>query len=189
MSRHADQIDCRPMLEKHFTDDHMRPWSASSTILPDIAWKYSARAARLVPFPQQRRRAALAVHGAVSRQVSRLERWMACAFRAGSARRQPDARGYNGFARAEEALALLGNTGERWSPKRSRSVACLVTPSVASLWFFPSAAKARMQRHSPSNLRRSTVWRNWRQLTLLSGCGKGPWAECVAFSYGARSHF
>ena len=83
-------------------------------------------------------------HGAVSRQVSRLERWMGVKLFERAARGvalTPE--GMRFFARAEEALSLLGNSGESWRPaRRSKAVVRLsVTPSIAVLWLFPRLAE------------------------------------------------
>src|SRR6476619_5043869 len=78
-------------------------------------------------------------HGAVSRQVSRLERWMGVRLFERVARGvalTPE--GHRFLARSEEALALLGESHERWAPRRGPAVVKLsITPSLTSLWLFP----------------------------------------------------
>src|ERR1700712_2510347 len=110
----------------------------SSTILPLLEMLEDfGRVTRIGSFSAAAEESGI-THGAVSRQVSRLERWMGVRLFEREARGvtlTPE--GTRFYARAEEALALLGNTGERWSPRRSKSVVRLsVTPSVASLWLF-----------------------------------------------------
>ncbi|MGO7421009.1 LysR family transcriptional regulator, partial [Rhizobium ruizarguesonis] len=95
----------------------------SSPVLPPLdTLETFARAARLGSFSAAAEESGI-THGAVSRQVSRLERWMGVrlfAREARGVRLTPE--GMRFFARAEEALALLGNSGERWLPRRNKAV-------------------------------------------------------------------
>jgi DNA-binding transcriptional LysR family regulator len=81
------------------------------------------------------------------------------------------------FARAEEALALLGNTDERWLPRRNKTVVRLsVTPSVASLWLF-----SRLPRLEGDDIHLELVLEHRladfsEGIDLAIRCGKGPWA-------------
>jgi DNA-binding transcriptional LysR family regulator len=150
----------------------------SSAILPPLdTLETFARAARLGSFSAAAEESGI-THGAVSRQVSRLERWMGVRLFEREARGvslTPE--GTRFFARAEEALALLGNTGERWSPKRNKSVVRLsVTPSVASLWLF-----RRLQKLECSDIHLELVLEHrladfGEGTDLAIRCGKGPWA-------------
>jgi DNA-binding transcriptional LysR family regulator len=150
----------------------------SSVSLPPLdTLETFARAARLGSFSAAAEESGI-THGAVSRQVSRLERWM------GVRLFERQARGVNltpegmrFFARAEEALALLGNTGERWLPRRNKAVVRLsVTPSVASLWLFSRLSKLEgddihlelVLEHRLADFGEGT--------DLAIRCGKGPWA-------------
>lgn len=136
-----------------------------------------ARAARLGSFSAAAEESGV-THGAVSRQVSRLERWMGLRLferKARGVNLTPE--GMRFYARAEEALALLGNSGERWSPRRAKAVVRLsVTPSVASLWLFP-----RLARLEGSDIHLELILEH-RLADLGEGsdlavrCGKGPWA-------------
>src|ERR1700744_436240 len=115
---------------------------SSPTLPPLDTLETFACAARLGSFSAAAEQSVL-THGAVSRQVSRLERWMGVRLferEARGVRLTPE--GMRFFARAEEALALLGDDGERWQPNlrtgsRGRAMVRLsVTPSLASLWLF-----------------------------------------------------
>lgn len=150
----------------------------SSSILPPLdTLETFARAARLGSFSAAAEESGI-THGAVSRQVSRLERWMGIRLFEREARGvtlTPE--GMRFFARAEEALALLGNSGERWSPQRSKAVVRLsVTPSVASLWLFQ-----RLQRLEGTDIHLELVLEHrladfGEGTDLAIRCGKGPWA-------------
>ena len=151
----------------------------SSPALPPLdTLETFARAARLGSFSAAAEEAGI-THGAVSRQISRLERWMGVKLFARAARGvslTPE--GMRFFARAEEALALLGNDGERWRPERhSKAVVRLsVTPSIATLWLFPRLAELERNdiqldislEHRLADFAEGT--------DLAIRCGKGPWA-------------
>jgi DNA-binding transcriptional LysR family regulator len=151
----------------------------SSPALPPLdTLETFARAARLGSFSAAAEESGI-THGAVSRQVSRLERWMGVKLFAREARGvslTPE--GMRFFARAEEALSLLGNSGERWSPqRRSKVVVRLsVTPSVAVLWLFPRLAELeRNDIHLDISLEHRLA--DFAEGTDLAiRCGKGPWA-------------
>lgn len=151
----------------------------SSAILPPLdTLETFARAARLGSFSAAAEEAGI-THGAVSRQVSRLERWMGVKLFERAARGvslTPE--GMRFFARADEALALLGNNGERWRPeRRSKAVVRLsVTPSIAALWLFPRMAELeRNDIHIDISLEHRLA--DFAEGTDLAiRCGKGPWA-------------
>ena len=151
---------------------------SSLTLPPLDTLETFARAARLGSFSAAAEESGI-THGAVSRQVSRLERWMGVKLFERAARGvtlTPE--GMRFFARAEEALALLGNSGERWSPeRRSKAVVRLsVTPSIAVLWLFPRLAEMeRNDIHLDISLEHRLA--DFAEGTDLAiRCGKGPWA-------------
>jgi DNA-binding transcriptional LysR family regulator len=151
---------------------------SSPTLPPLDTLETFARAARLGSFSAAAEESGV-THGAVSRQVGRLERWMGVKLFAREARGvslTPE--GMRFFARAEEALALLGNSGERWSPqRRSKAVVRLsVTPSIAALWLFPRLAEMeRNDIHIDLSLEHRLA--DFAEGTDLAiRCGKGPWA-------------
>ncbi|MDQ0474861.1 LysR family transcriptional regulator [Labrys wisconsinensis] len=117
-------------------------------------------------------------HGAVSRQVARLERWMGVKLFQRAARGvtlTPD--GSRFFVRAEEALALLGSGEDRWVQRRGPAVVRLsATPSLASLWLFP-----RMRLLEGDDLHLDLVIEHRladfsEGVDLAIRCGRGPWA-------------
>lgn len=151
---------------------------SSPTLPPLDTLETFARAARLGSFSAAAEETGI-THGAVSRQVGRLERWMGVKLFERAARGvtlTPE--GMRFFARAEEALALLGNSGERWSPeRRSKAVVRLsVTPSIAVLWLFPRLAEMeRSDIHIDISLEHRLA--DFAEGTDLAiRCGKGPWA-------------
>ena len=150
----------------------------SSVALPPLdTLETFARAARLGSFSAAAEESGV-THGAVSRQVSRLERWMGVKLFAREARGvtlTPE--GMRFLTRTEEALSLLGNTWERWTPRPTKAVVRLsVTPSVASLWLFSRLAKLEGHdihveialEHRLADFAEGT--------DLAIRCGKGPWA-------------
>ncbi|MCQ2005536.1 LysR family transcriptional regulator [Rhizobium sp. NRK18] len=115
----------------------------NSTVLPPLdTLEAFACAARLGSFSAAAEELGI-THGAVSRQIGRLERWMGVKLFTREARGVAlTQEGVRFLSRTEEALALLGNTSERWTPRRNKSVVRIsVTPSVASLWLFPNIAR------------------------------------------------
>ncbi|MGO4197552.1 LysR family transcriptional regulator [Rhizobium sp. YAF28] len=150
----------------------------SSQSLPPLdTLEAFSRAARLGSFSAAAEEAGI-THGAVSRQISRLERWLGVRLFARQARGvalTPE--GIRFFARAEEALALLSGADERWIPRRHKTTVRLsLTPSVASLWLFPRLGKLELDdihielflEHRLADLGEGT--------DLAIRCGRGPWA-------------
>ena len=85
--------------------------------------------------------------------------------------------GHRFLARAEEALSLLGDANERWTPRRGPAVVRLsITPSLTSLWLFPRLAELeRKDLHLELNLEhRLADFSDGTDLAIR--CGKGPWA-------------
>ena len=151
---------------------------SSPTLPPLDTLETFARAARLGSFSAAAEESGI-THGAVSRQVSRLERWMGVKLFERAARGvtlTPE--GMRFFARTDEALALLGNNGERWRPeRRSKALVRLsVTPSIAALWLFPRLAELeRNDIHIDISLEHRLA--DFAEGTDLAiRCGKGPWA-------------
>ncbi len=150
----------------------------SSQSLPPLdTLEAFSRAARLGSFSAAAEEAGI-THGAVSRQISRLERWLGVRLFARQARGvalTPE--GIRFFARAEEALALLSGADERWIPRRHKTTVRLsLTPSVASLWLFSRLGKLELDdihielflEHRLADLGEGT--------DLAIRCGRGPWA-------------
>jgi DNA-binding transcriptional LysR family regulator len=150
---------------------------SSQTLPPLDTLETFSRAARLGSFSAAAAEGGI-THGAVSRQVSRLERWMGVRLFAREARGvtlTPE--GMRFFARAEEALALLDHKDERWQPRRGKATVRLsVTPSVASLWLFP-----RLPVLEGSDIHLELIIEHrladfGEGTDLAIRCGKGPWA-------------
>jgi len=78
-------------------------------------------------------------HGAVSRQVSKLEQWLGFRVFERKARGvQLTLEGNRLFIRTSEAFALIADNTDRWSEPRGSMVVRLATiPSVAGLWLIP----------------------------------------------------
>ncbi|UVD60008.1 LysR family transcriptional regulator (plasmid) [Rhizobium sp. Pop5] len=163
----------------------------SSPVLPPLdTLETFARAARLGSFSAAAEESGI-THGAVSRQVSRLERWMGVrlfAREARGVRLTPE--GMRFFARAEEALSLLGNTGERWLPRPSKAVVRLsVTPSVASLWLFQRLPKLEGDELHVELTLEHRLADFGEGTDLAIRCGKGPWAGVRALPLWQEKSF
>lgn len=78
-------------------------------------------------------------HGAVSRQVAKLERWLGLRVFLRQARGvalTPE--GQRLLQRTQEAFSLIADTADRWSEQRGAAVVRFsATPSVCSLWLMP----------------------------------------------------
>jgi DNA-binding transcriptional LysR family regulator len=150
---------------------------SSQTLPPLDTLETFARAARLGSFSAAAEEGGV-THGAVSRQISRLERWMGVRLFAREARGvtlTPE--GIRFFARAEEALALLVDTDERWLPRRNKTVVRLsVTPSVASLWLFSRLSKLEAADIHLELILEHRLADFSEGIDLAIRCGKGPWA-------------
>jgi DNA-binding transcriptional LysR family regulator len=150
---------------------------SSATIPPLDTLEAFTRAARTGSFSAAAGELGL-THGAVSRQVSRLERWMGVRLFERAARgvtMTPE--GHRFFARAEEALALLGDSAERWTPRRGPAVVRLsITPSLTSLWLFPRLAVIEgRDLHLDLTLEHRLADFS-EGIDLAIRCGRGPWA-------------
>lgn len=163
----------------------------SSQSLPPLdTLETFSRAARLGSFSAAAEEGGV-THGAVSRQIGRLERWLGIPLFERQARGvclTPE--GMRFFARTQEALALLGNTNERWVPRRHKTTVRLsLTPSVASLWLF-----SRLQKLEGDDIHLDLVLEH-RLADLSEGtdlairCGKGPWAGVHALPLWQEKSF
>jgi DNA-binding transcriptional LysR family regulator len=156
---------------------------SSQTLPPLDTLETFARAARLGSFSAAAEEGGV-THGAVSRQVARLERWMGLRLFLREARGvtlTPE--GIRFLARTEDALGILANMDERWLPRRNRTAVRLsVTPSVASLWLFP-----RLSRLETEDIHLELVLEHRladfsEGIDLAIRCGKGPWAGVRSLS-------
>ncbi|PSJ62129.1 LysR family transcriptional regulator [Pseudaminobacter soli (ex Li et al. 2025)] len=78
-------------------------------------------------------------HGAISRQIAKLENWLGSRlFERGARGVSLTPEGQRLYLRTSEAFALIANTTERWSEPRGAAVVRLTSiPSIASLWLMP----------------------------------------------------
>ncbi|MBB3452636.1 DNA-binding transcriptional LysR family regulator [Rhizobium sp. BK313] len=163
---------------------------SSQTLPPLDTLETFSRAARLGSFSAAAEQGGV-THGAVSRQISRLERWLGVRLFARQARGvslTPE--GMRFFARTQEALALLSDTDERWVPRRNKTTVRLsLTPSVASLWLFSRLPKLERDdihldlvlEHRLADFSEGT--------DLAIRCGKGPWAGVRAMALWHEKSF
>lgn len=81
-------------------------------------------------------------HGAVSRQIAKLENWLGLRlFERGARGVALTPEGQRLYLRTSEAFALIADTTERWSEPRGAAVVRLTSiPSIASLWLMPRLA-------------------------------------------------
>ncbi|KRE02101.1 transcriptional regulator [Bosea sp. Root381] len=81
-------------------------------------------------------------HGAVSRQVARLEHWLGLRVFQRQARGVAlTSEGQQLLQRTQEAFALIADTSDRWREQRGAAVVRLTAPpSVCSLWLMPRLA-------------------------------------------------
>ena len=82
-------------------------------------------------------------HGAISRQVAKLERWLGLKLflrEARGVKLTPDGDGL--YVSTREAFALIGAYSDRWTEPRGSSVVRLsALPSVSSRWLMPRLTK------------------------------------------------
>jgi len=163
---------------------------SSQTLPPLDTLETFSRAARLGSFSAAAEEGGI-THGAVSRQISRLERWLGVKVFARQARRvslTPE--GMRFLAKAQDALAILSDTDERWIPRRHKTTVRLsLTPSVASLWLFSRLPKLeRDDIHVDLQLEhRLAEFSEGTDLAIR--CGKGPWAGVRAIPLWSERSF
>ncbi|TCR85861.1 LysR family transcriptional regulator [Rhizobium sp. BK376] len=163
----------------------------SSQSLPPLdTLETFARAARLGSFSAAAEEGGI-THGAVSRQISRLERWLGLRLFARQARGvslTPE--GIRFFARTQEALALLGDTDERWIPRRHKTTVRLsLIPSVASLWLFSRLPDLEGDDIHLDLLLEHRLAEFSEGTDLAIRCGKGPWAGVRAVALWHEKSF
>lgn len=154
----------------------------SSPVLPPLdTLEAFACAARLGSFSAAAEESGI-THGAVSRQISRLERWMGVKLFTREARGVSlTQEGVRFLSRTEKALALLGNTSERWIPRRNKSVVRIsVTPSVASLWLFPRLSKLEGDDIHIELVLENRLADFAEGIDMAIRCGNGPWPGVFA---------
>jgi len=78
-------------------------------------------------------------HGAISRQIAKLEQWLGLKlFERGARGVSLTPEGQRLFLRTNEAFALISDTADRWSDPRGTAVVRLTSiPSVSGLWLMP----------------------------------------------------
>ena len=82
-------------------------------------------------------------HGAISRQIARLEQWLGMRLFERQARGvQMTAEGQRLFQRTREAFALIADTSDRWREPRGASIVRLASiPSLSGLWLMPRLSR------------------------------------------------
>ncbi|MFN8830279.1 MAG: LysR substrate-binding domain-containing protein [Labrys sp. (in: a-proteobacteria)] len=121
-------------------------------------------------------------HGAVSRQIGRLERWLGGPVFERAARGvvlTPD--GQRFLARAEAALDMLGGAENRWVPRQSAgTVRISVTTSFAALWLFPRLASIERDDVRVDIVIEHRLADFADGIDLAVRCGRGPWDGVIA---------
>lgn len=89
-------------------------------------------------------------HGAVSRQIAKLEAWLGLRlFERGARGVALTSEGQRLFLRTAEAFALIADTSDRWSEPRGAAVVRVSSiPSVSGLWLIPRLS--RLEAGEPS---------------------------------------
>lgn len=82
-------------------------------------------------------------HGAVSRQIAKLENWLGLRlFERGARGVVLTGEGQRLFLRTSEAFALIADTSDRWSEPRGAAVVRVSSiPSVSGLWLIPRLSR------------------------------------------------
>jgi len=150
----------------------------SSLVLPPLdTLETFARAARLGSFSAAAEEGGV-THGAVSRQISRLERWLGLRLFDRLARGvslTPE--GIRFFGRTQEALSLLTDGEDRWVPRRNKpTVRLSLTPSVASLWLFSRLPQIERDDIHVDLVLEHRLADFGEGAELAIRCGRGPWA-------------
>lgn len=163
----------------------------SSQSLPPLdTLETFSRAARLGSFSAAAKEGGI-THGAVSRQISRLEHWLGVKLFARQARGvnlTPE--GMRFFARAQEALTLLSDTDERWTPRRRKTTVRLsLPPSVASMWLFSRLPQLERDDIHLDLVLEHRLAEFSEGTDLAIRCGKGPWAGVRAIPLWSEQSF
>ncbi|MDZ5648513.1 LysR family transcriptional regulator [Nitrospirillum sp. BR 11828] len=107
-------------------------------------------------------------HGAVSRQIAKLEQWLGLRLFHRQARgvaMTPD--GQRLFQRTSEAFALIADTSNRWTEPRGTAVVRLTSlPSVCGLWLMPRLAMLEGRDSDPGGALRILLSVDHRPLDL-----------------------
>jgi LysR family glycine cleavage system transcriptional activator len=87
-------------------------------------------------------------HGAISRQIAKLENWLGFkVFERGARGVSLTVQGNRLFYRASEAFALIADNTDRWSEPRGAAVVRLASiPSISGLWLIPRLKKLESGR-------------------------------------------
>lgn len=122
---------------------------SSSSILPLETLRAFEAAARGGSFTAAAERLNI-THGAVSRQIAKLEGWLGLRlFDRGARGVTLTSDGQRLFARTSEAFALIADTSDRWRKPRGPAVVRVSSvPSVSGLWLMPRLT--RLERGDPS---------------------------------------
>ena len=91
-------------------------------------------------------------HGAISRQIAKLEGWLGLKlFERGARGVSLTPEGQRLFLRTNEAFSLISDTTDRWSDPRGAAVVRLTSiPSISGLWLMP---RLHMLEDGPTRLR------------------------------------
>ncbi|MDJ1158426.1 LysR substrate-binding domain-containing protein [Chelatococcus sp. SYSU_G07232] len=125
-------------------------------------------------------------HGAISRQIGRLEQWLGQRLferRARGVALTPD--GQRLYQRTSEAFALIADTSDRWIEPRGSTVVKLTTiPSVCGLWLLPrlaalEAGAPRLQVELLVDHRHLDLETENIDLAIRCGRGSLPGRACV----------
>lgn len=125
-------------------------------------------------------------HGAISRQVARLEAWLGLkVFERGARGVALTIEGKRLFLRTSEAFALIADNTDRWSEPRGAAVVRLASiPSVGALWLLPRLA--RLESGPPPlrivldiDIRQSDLGEEGIDLSVRCGRGIIPGRVCV----------
>ena len=111
---------------------------SSQPILPLETLRGFEAAARTGSFSAAAERLNI-THGAISRQIAKLEAWLGLKlFERGARGVSLTLEGQRLYLRTSEAFALIADTADRWSEPRGAAVVRLTSiPSISGLWLMP----------------------------------------------------
>ncbi len=120
-------------------------------------------------------------HGAISRQIAKLEQWLGLKlFERGARGVSLTPEGQRLFLRTNEAFSLISDTTDRWSEPRGTAVVRLTSiPSISGLWLMP---RLHTLENGPTQLRivldvdnhQSDLANDGYDLSIRCGRGKIP---------------